>query len=68
VFAAMTKHFKDRSGGLITADEAQTWISSLTNKRSASTVRKNWITASKTVFGGLLNISVSHVIRSLRFG
>ena len=54
VFAAMTKHFKDRSGGSITADEAQTWISSLTNKRSASTVRKNWITASKTVFGWAL--------------
>jgi len=54
VFAAMTKHFKDRSGGSITADEAQTWISSLTNKRSASTVRKNWIAASKTVFGWAL--------------
>jgi integrase len=54
VFAAMTKHFKNRSAGSITADEAQTWISSLTNKRSASTVRKNWITASKTVFGWAL--------------
>ena len=54
VFAAMTKHFKDRSAGSITADEAQDWISSLTGKRSASTVRKNWITASKTVFGWAL--------------
>jgi integrase len=35
----------------INPDEAQDWIKSLTNKRSASTVRKNWITASKTIFG-----------------
>ena len=54
VFAAMTKHFKDRSAGSTTADEAQKWISGLTNKRSASTVRRNWITASKTVFGWAL--------------
>ena len=54
VFDAMTKHFKDRSAGSITADEAQGWVSGLTDKRSASTVRKNWITASKTVFGWAL--------------
>ena len=54
VFAEMTKHFKDRSAGSITPDEAQDWIKSLTGKRSASTVRKNWITASKTVFGWAL--------------
>ena len=54
VFAAMTKYFKDRSAGSITADEAQGWVSGLTDKRSASTVRKNWITASKTVFGWAL--------------
>ena len=51
VFAAMAKHFNDRSAGSIRSDEAQDWIRSLTGKRSASTVRKNWITASKTVFG-----------------
>jgi integrase len=51
VFAEMTQHFKDRSAASINPDEAQDWIKSLTNKRSASTVRKNWITASKTIFG-----------------
>ena len=40
--------------GSITPDEAQDWIRSLTGKRSPSTVRKNWITASKTVFGWAL--------------
>jgi integrase len=54
VFAEMTEHFKDRSAGSLTADEAQAWISSLTNKRSPSTIRKNWITASKTIFGWAL--------------
>jgi integrase len=54
VFAAMTTHFKDRSAGSITADEAQDWIRSLTDRRSPSTVRKNWITASKTIFGWAL--------------
>jgi hypothetical protein len=51
VFAEMVRHFKDRSAGSITPDEAQDWIRSLTGKRSPSTVRKNWITASKTIFG-----------------
>jgi hypothetical protein len=50
VFAEMVRHFKDRSAGSITPDEAQDWIRSLTGKRSPSTVRKNWITASKTIF------------------
>jgi integrase len=50
----MTEHFKDRSAGSITADEAQDWIRSLTDRRSPSTVRKNWITASKTIFGWAL--------------
>jgi integrase len=54
VFAEMMRHFKDRSAGSITADEAQDWMRSLTGKRSPSTVRKNWITASKTVFGWAL--------------
>jgi integrase len=54
VFAAMTEHFKDRSAGSITPDEAQEWIRSLIDKRSPSTVRKNWIAASKTVFGWAL--------------
>ena len=55
VFAEMMRHFKDRSAGSITPDEAQDWIRSLTGKRSPSTVRKNWITASKTVFGWALD-------------
>ncbi len=52
VFDAMAAHFKDRSAASITPDEAQDWIRSLIGpKRSARTVKKNWITASKTVFG-----------------
>ena len=51
VFAEIAQHFKDRSAASITPDEAQDWIRGLVGKRSASTVRKNWITASKTVFG-----------------
>ena len=54
VFAEMVRDFKDRSAGSITPDEAQDWIRSLTGKRSPSTVRKNWITASKTIFGWAL--------------
>jgi integrase len=54
VFAEMVRHFKDRSAGSITPDEAQDWIRSLTGKRSPSTLRKNWITASKTIFGWAL--------------
>jgi integrase len=54
VFAEMAKHFKDRSAASISPDEAQDWIRSLVGTRSASTVRKNWITASKTVFGWAL--------------
>ena len=52
VFRAMTQHFKDRSAASITPDEAQQWINGLKNpKRKARTVKKNWINASKTVFG-----------------
>jgi integrase len=52
VFRAMGEHFKERSAASITTDEAQQWIRSLvTGGRSAQTVRKTWITASKTVFG-----------------
>ena len=51
VFAKMAKHFKDRSAASISPDEAQDWMKSLTDERSASTVRKKWITPSKTVFG-----------------
>ena len=54
VFGAMTENFNDRSATSITPDEAQDWIGSLTKRRSARTVRKNWITASKTVFGWAL--------------
>jgi len=52
VFRAMNRHFKDRSASSITPDEAQKWIAGLvTKERSGRTVRKTWITASKTVFG-----------------
>ena len=52
VIDAMAVHFKDRSAASITPDDAQDWISSLIGtKRSARTVKKNWIAASKTVFG-----------------
>jgi hypothetical protein len=44
------RHFKERSAASITPDEAQDWRRGLTGKRSPSTVRKNWITASKTIF------------------
>ena len=54
VFAEMASHFKDRNAGSITPDEAQDWIRSLAGKRSPSTVRKNWITASRTIFGWAL--------------
>ncbi len=54
VFVEMAKHFKDRSAASIIPDEAQDWVKSLTDRRSASTVRKNWITASKTIFGWAL--------------
>src|ERR1700752_147475 len=46
----MAKHFKDRSAASISPDEAQDWTKSLADKRRASTVRRNWITPSKTVF------------------
>ena len=54
VFAAMTLRFKDRSAASISTEEAQEWIRSRVGPRSASTVRRNWITPSKTVFGWAL--------------
>jgi integrase len=50
VFAEMATHFKDRSAASISPDEAQDWIKSLDNKRTASTIRKNWIAPCKAVF------------------
>jgi len=48
----MEKKFEGRSVASVTADEADEWIQSLvSNERSAATVDKNWLTASKTVFG-----------------
>jgi integrase len=52
VFRAMTEHFKERSAGSITPQEAQHWVTGLIGpKRSARTVDNNYIAASKTVFG-----------------
>ena len=50
VFAEMATHFKDRSAASISPDEAQDWIKSLVNKRTASTIRKNWIAPCKAIF------------------
>jgi integrase len=56
VFLAMRDHFKDRSAGSIMAEEAAAWIKSLiTEERSAHTVKRTWLTASKTVFGWALD-------------
>jgi integrase len=49
-FAEMANCFKDRSAASITPDEARDWIKSLIGGRSAGTVSRNWLAASKTVF------------------
>jgi integrase len=49
-FKVMTEHFKDRSAASIRGEEAEEWIKSLIGKRSRGTVRKNWLTASRTIF------------------
>lgn len=55
VFRAIAKHFKDRSAASITDDEAQQWVESLvTTKRSAQSVNKTGLKASKTVFAWAL--------------
>lgn len=52
VFSAMSEHFKGRSASSISAEEAQAWIRGLVSAaRSARTVRRTWISASKAVFG-----------------
>ena len=52
VFREMGEHFKDRSAASISAEEAQAWIRGLVSEtRSAHTVRRTWISASKAVFG-----------------
>ncbi len=51
VFEAMAAYFEGRSAASITADEAQDWIKGLVSgSRSAATVRRTWISASKAVF------------------
>jgi integrase len=56
VFLAMRDHFKDRSAGSIMPEEATDWIKSLITKdRSAHTVKRTWLNASKTVFGWALD-------------
>jgi integrase len=52
VFRAMEEKFSGRSAASIGVEEARQWIANLiTDERSAATVDKNWLTASKTVFG-----------------
>jgi integrase len=52
VFQSMNESFEARSTASILPEEATTWIKSLvTPERSAATVRRTWLTASKTVFG-----------------
>ena len=51
VFQAMQNHFRGRSAASIMPEEAKSWIKSLiTSGRSAHTVRRTWLNASKTVF------------------
>ena len=51
VFDAMGNYFNGRSAASITDDEAQEWVNSLANKdRSGHTVRRTYISASRTVF------------------
>jgi integrase len=51
VFRAMEERFSGRGAASITPAEADEWIQSLiTDERSAATVDKNWLTASKTIF------------------
>jgi integrase len=52
VFREMEKHFHNRSAASITIEEAQNWVRSLVkNPPSAQTVRRTYISASRTVFG-----------------
>jgi integrase len=51
VFEAMIAHFGERSAGSIMPEEATLWIKGLiSEQRSAHTVKKTWLNASKTVF------------------
>lgn len=51
VFQAMQVHFEGLSVASIAPDDARSWIKSLITKdRSAHTVRRTWLNASKTVF------------------
>jgi integrase len=55
VFAALAEQFKDRSAGSIMPEEAAAWIKGLISpERSAGTVKKTWLNATKTVFGWAL--------------
>lgn len=52
VFREMERHFENRSAASITDEEAQQWVRSLVkNPPSAATVRRTYISASRTVFG-----------------
>jgi integrase len=51
VFDGLRAQFAERSAGSILPEEADAWIKGLiTKKRTAGTVKKTWLTASKTVF------------------
>ena len=63
VFQAMALRFEERGAGSITSDEAEEWIKSLvTEKRSRSTVKTNWLNAANTVFGW--GVSHKHLPRN----
>jgi integrase len=52
VFTAMAAQFKDRSAASIMPEEASAWIRDrVTKERSAATVKRTWLNASKTIFG-----------------
>jgi len=51
----MKDSFEDRSAASIMPEEATSWIKGLvTPERSAATVRRTWLAASKTIFGWAL--------------
>jgi len=64
VFRAMEDHFQGRSAASIGTEDAQKWIDlSITEERTAGTVKKTWITAARTVFAWPRNESTSLTIR-----
>ncbi|MGH6770670.1 MAG: hypothetical protein ACRECO_16800 [Xanthobacteraceae bacterium] len=63
VFEAMGESFPERSAASISPDEAAEWIQGrITKERSAHTVKKTWLNASKTIFGW--GVEHKHITRN----